>query len=231
MKEEIIKRFQFYATPEDMAYKLVNMTLNPFLNKSVRILEPSAGQGSIIKAIENWHLNEAKHLHIKEVTAVEFMNQNAALLKKEIRKYFFPVEVIESDFLKYDQYINYFDYVIANPPFSKGQDIEHFYKMYEVCKPGGTITSIMSVSWLNNTSKKYKDFREWLGIAKDETWVDKINRKCAGKGLANYSGLRITENGNKEKVIIETYEAGAFDESGTSVITCIIQIKKNDVSW
>lgn len=58
---------------------------------------------------------------------------------------------------------NPFDKVIANPPFSNNQDIDHIYKMIEVCKPEfGIVVSIASNHWRNSKYKKETDFRNYL---------------------------------------------------------------------
>ena len=169
-------------------------------------------------------------MDLEELTAIEYMKENYNYLENNYNTDEVGMKLMHMDFLKFDEYINYYDYVIGNPPFSKGQDIEHFYKMYEVCKPGGIVTCIMSVSWLHNSQKKFKAFRKWLGIEEGQTWLEEIHRKEAAKGHSDYSGNRTTEHGNNEQVLIKTYPAGTFKESGTNVITCIIQIEKNDIS-
>lgn len=223
------KKFQFFGTPYALAKELCEMTFDRMSNKRVNILEPSAGQGAIIDAIYEFFDDKYINISLKEITAIEFMKENYMLLDKKYSSIHPKIKLLEMDFLKYEEYINHFDYVIANPPFTKGQDIEHFYKMYEACKPGGIVTSIMSTSWMHNSNKKHKEFREWLGI-KIESWSDEINLKSAAKGFANYNSVRVSENGNDETVSVKTYEAGMFKESGTNVITCVVQVKKNDVS-
>lgn len=54
------------------------------------------------------------------------------------------------------------DRKIANPPFSKNQDIDHIRKMYECLKVGGRIVTIASKHWQISTNKKEAAFSEWL---------------------------------------------------------------------
>lgn len=154
------KKFQFFATPDTLAKELCEMTFDPMLNRRVNILEPSAGQGAIIDSILQWFNDEAVNISMNSLTAIEFMDKNYKYLEENYNTDEAGMDLLKMDFLKYDEYINYFDYVIANPPFTGGQDIEHFYKMYEVCKPGGIVTSIMSTSWLYNSGKKFQKFRD-----------------------------------------------------------------------
>jgi len=215
------KEFQFFGTSADLCNELCEMTFDPMLNRSVKLLEPSAGQGAIIDAMKRWFDTKVSLLNLESITAIEFMEENHAHLEKK----YDDIELIHLDFLMYDEYINYYDYVIGNPPFSKGQDMEHFRKMYDVTRPGGTVTSIMSTSWLQNTNKKATAFRKWLGIDDAITWKDKTMLKEAAKGSADYKGIRKVGN-HDEEVLIKTFAAGRFKEAGTNVITCAVQVKK-----
>jgi type I restriction-modification system DNA methylase subunit len=144
-KRNLKKEFQFFATPAEIADWLVELA---DIQPDDTILEPSAGQGAIYEAIKRKH-SEAK------VTCVEIMEQNSLILsKKKITHYF-------QDFLTSECTFN-FDKIIANPPFSKNQDIYHIYKMVECCKSGGRIVSVSSTHWELSQNKKETEFREFL---------------------------------------------------------------------
>lgn len=142
-KRNLQKEYQFFGTPADIADWLVELA---DIQPNDVILEPSAGQGAIIEAIRKlWPFNK--------IVCVELMPQNSLILaKKEIVHY-------NQDFLTSECTIQ-FDKVIANPPFSKNQDIDHIYKMAEVCK--GRIVTISSTHWELSQNKKETEFREWL---------------------------------------------------------------------
>lgn len=55
-----------------------------------------------------------------------------------------------------------YDYIIANPPFSKNQDITHVLRMYEHLKDGGKLAAIMSPHWTHAQDKKSQQFRQFL---------------------------------------------------------------------
>jgi 16S rRNA G1207 methylase RsmC len=76
-------------------------------------------------------------------------------------------QLICDDFLKISLGYN-FDYIIANPPFSKNQDIDHVYKMYECLKVGGRLVSITSKHWQISNNKKETDFKNWLNKTEAE---------------------------------------------------------------
>ena len=146
-KRNLKKEFQFFATPSKLTKKLVELAE---LKQGDTILEPSAGQGAIIKAI-----NEVCDI---SPDCFELMDVNRLILAKTDLNY----SLIGEDFLKSDN-IKY-SKIIANPPFSKNQDIEHVYKMYEKLHKGGRIVSIMSKHWITSNNKKETNFRMFLNI-------------------------------------------------------------------
>lgn len=217
------KKFQFFATPSAIGRMLCEMTIPTDFKGSIRFCEPSCGQGGIIDEILKY---VAEHdLSLDSITGIEFMKENYDVLN---RKYPVNQKIIlhEMDFLKFDEFINRYDFVIANPPFAKGQDIDHVMKMYDICKPTGTVTSIMSTGWMYHTGKKQTAFRRWLGFTDD----DSFDLKQLSKGDSDYEGFRTLKNGNIERIAIKSLSGGEFKESGTNVTTCIVQIRKNDVS-
>jgi len=155
-KRNLKKEFQFFATQADLAGKLVYYA---DLKNHDTILEPSAGQGAIIE-----HIN-------KQCSVVpdcfELMEVNKIILNKTDLKF----ELIGDDFLKSDN--KEYSKIIANPPFSKNQDITHVYKMFDKLNRGGKIVTIMSKHWQNSTNKKETEFRNWL--EKLEAEVIEIN--------------------------------------------------------
>ena len=139
------KKFQFFATPIDLAKQLID---HAGVTKKCRTLEPSAGQGAIatlLKAAGG------------ECVTMELMEQNIKVLKR------LGFLVIEGDFLtKTKEHLGLYDKIVANPPFTKNQDIDHIKNMYTLLNEGGRLVSMASRSWLNGNQKKQVAFREWL---------------------------------------------------------------------
>lgn len=142
----IKKEFQFFETPDDLAERLVELS---GVKEGHMILEPSAGQGSIVKAINRATGGE-------DVYCYELMPINQNILKN-----ISTVKLLGQDFLSNNEDEKY-DRIIANPPFAKNQDIDHIKKMFEVLRPGGRIVTIASPSWTFGSHKKHIEFREWL---------------------------------------------------------------------
>lgn len=164
------KKFQFFATPEHLARRLVDL-VEP-ISADMTILEPSAGQGAIVEVLES--------RGVKNLTLVELMPENCKVL---LRKGY-GEKLIKGDFLA-QVFEAPFDIIVANPPFSKNQDVDHVLKMYEVLKPGGTLVSIMSKSWTFGSQKKQISFRNFLDEVEAETYdVDAGEFKASGTNVS-----------------------------------------------
>jgi predicted RNA methylase len=137
----IKKEFQFFATPATIAEKLCSY----IPENTFSVLEPSAGQGAIVQAINKIRPDVV-------VAYCELMELNRKQFKGD-------AIYVQDDFLTIDTDVKY-DCVIANPPFSKNQDIEHFYRMVLVARK--RIISIMSTHWIHSTHKRETQFREFL---------------------------------------------------------------------
>lgn len=140
------QEFQFFATPPEVADWLVMLAGG--VHEDEKVLEPSAGTGAIIDAI---------HRSCKDlvVDCFELMPENKELLSKKSN-----INILGDDFTTYD--LGLYDKILANPPFSKNQDIRHVRRMYEHLNNGGTVAAIMSCHWKIASEKECADFREWL---------------------------------------------------------------------
>lgn len=143
------KEFQFYATPTDLAEEMASFLdcSNPFM----KVLEPSAGHGALIKAVvDRWALNYP-------VDYCELMDINRAILGKNFAN---CAQEVGTDFISLE--LGQYDRIIANPPFSKNQDIDHVRKMWSHLKSGGRIVTVTSKHWQFSQGKKEVEFREWI---------------------------------------------------------------------
>lgn len=143
-KRNLKKEFQFFGTSGELADELVFLA-NP--RRIDKILEPSAGQGAIVQAINRFCEPDT-------IFCYELMPLNQSFLNKICN-----VKMLGDDFLKCNEQ---FDRIIANPPFAKNQDIDHIYKMYDCLNTGGRIVTMCSKHYQFSGNKKEKQFREWL---------------------------------------------------------------------
>lgn len=160
-KRNIKKEFQFFATPSKVADQLVS---HAQISEGHSVLEPSAGQGAIIEAVFRAFPRDMKNQDDTPSVTIDFyelMPLNVEILGKKCKEWENRISNMGLDFLEANNRFLY-DRVVANPPFTKNQDIDHVMKMYDLTRPGGRIVSIMSTSWQNGSQKKQIAFKTWL---------------------------------------------------------------------
>lgn len=145
-KRNLKKEYQFFGTPDSLADKMVQMAE---IKPHHTVLEPHGGQGAIIKAIH-------KVVPDAAIDTYELMELNRSILQKICN-----CKLIGDDFLKADVSVKY-NRIVANPPFTKNQDIDHIYMMHHILAPGGIMVTLASCSWVSGSQKKQIEFREWL---------------------------------------------------------------------
>jgi predicted RNA methylase len=129
------KEYQFFETPDELARQLVIMAdLRPGDN----VLEPSAGRGAIAKHMPGCYCYELEPSNRQHLIDNGFY-------------------VVGEDFITADVPDGY-DVIVANPPFTKNQDVEHVSKMIDLARR--RVVSIMSAGVLFRSDKKTAIFRE-----------------------------------------------------------------------
>ena len=144
------KTYQFFPTPPDLARRMaVLLGVVP----TDQVLEPSAGQGALLDALVALGV-DATQLCCCELNP----NHQAVLRRKGYTK------ILADDFLTLNDMggRRLFDKIIANPPFTGNQDIDHVRKMYDLLKPGGRLVVLMSPSWQTGSQRKQAEFRAWV---------------------------------------------------------------------
>lgn len=131
---------QLFPTPRDVARRMVDACGTV---AGARVLEPSAGTGEILRAI----LNNATGADCVRVVAVEINATLADRLRQQRDLTVYAnaqnFDVRQADFLECTpDDLGAFDFVLMNPPFSDGADIEHIEHAQRFLKPGGRIVAI-----------------------------------------------------------------------------------------
>lgn len=141
---------QFY-TPADIASRMVD---EAYLKPGLRILEPSCGDGRIIRAIAaafpGWPADVAMKLQ-----GFELDMKTVDKLRQEITCP--AIHIVRADFLNMDaKRYGLFDRVLMNPPFNDGADVKHLEHALTFLKPGGVLVAICA------TGPKQAAFHQWL---------------------------------------------------------------------
>jgi hypothetical protein len=145
-KVNLKQDYQFFATSDDYADRMVRHAAPAPYH---RILEPSAGDGAIARAI-------CRRLPDVTVDCFELMPENRVKLACNP-----AVRLIGEDFLAHPPCANY-DRIIANPPFTRNQDIDHIRHMWACLIPGGRLVTLASLHWRLTDQRKHQEFRSWL---------------------------------------------------------------------
>lgn len=139
--------FGFFPTPPDVA-KLVAAYAE--FEEGQSVLEPSAGTGSLVETSLEW----CSSLHF---SCVELQPELASGLRQKFPK----ICVTEGDFLA-QRAEPLFDRVVMNPPFAKGQDVDHVRHAVGFLRHGGRLVSVMSAGVTFRQDRRYASFREDL---------------------------------------------------------------------
>lgn len=138
--------YQYYPSP---GWLIKLMILRAQVSAHDIILEPSAGDGRVLEALR-------AHTSARTIIeCCELMPEHRARLMSH------GWDVVANDFLDLDRYARY-TRIIANPPFTRGQDIEHIKHMYRLLCHGGRMVSLMSAHYLDAYVEPFVSFREWL---------------------------------------------------------------------
>lgn len=126
------KEYQFFETPTELAEELITMAN---IQPGEKVLEPSAGKARIASLIDGCHCVE---------------------LNPENRKYLAEnnFELVGENFLDLTEE---YDVIVANPPFTRQQDIDHINHMIKLARR--RVVSVASSSVLFRDNKKTVDFR------------------------------------------------------------------------
>ena len=149
-KVSVPKGTGYFPTPEDVVTQLIDLAE---LEDGMSVLEPSAGQGHILKGLKGQY----------KITCGELFSGNQDVLKRKG----YVVEF--DDFMEFATSRRY-DRIVMNPPFEGQADIDHVLHAFSLLQKNGRLVSVMSKSVIFREDKKTKQFRELL--EKHGHWVE-----------------------------------------------------------
>lgn len=129
----------FFPTPRALINR---MMAEADIAPGLKVLEPSAGKGDIADAVRTAGC---------AVLCFEVSPSLADLCKLKGH------EVVCGDFLASAAVAN-FDRVLMNPPFERGQDMQHVRRAFEWLRPGGRLVAIVSAAVMQDRAE---GFRAW----------------------------------------------------------------------
>lgn len=157
----------FFPTGEGLAARVAEMA-ELATETGLQILEPSAGTGSLVLAAVERIGAASKIWTVERVPAL------SAVL--DIIAEGHPEQVQNlgtGDFLAYEdgEFSGpaEFDRIVMNPPFEKGQDMQHVLAAYSLLKPGGILVAIVCANVWYREDGDFPAFRDWLAEVNAET--------------------------------------------------------------
>ncbi len=146
------KEAELFETPSKLADELVAQA---GVRPGHRVLEPSAGRGSLLRAIDR-ALRKSKGT--AETVAVEVLQTCCDSLTRQgyAHRSVDFMECVTADLG------GLFDRIVMNPPFSRHKDIAHVQHAMKFLKPGGVLVSVMSAGVKFREDRTAKDFRAYV---------------------------------------------------------------------
>jgi hypothetical protein len=141
----------FFPTPRPVIRQMLDAA---DITPGMTVLEPSAGKGDILDAL---------HAHFDgqlTVAAIEMNHSLQAVLEAKGH------DVTFEDFLEHR---HQYDRIVMNPPFERGQDIDHVMHAFDCLRTGGRLVSVMSEGPFFRSDKKAEGFRAWLDAVGGES--------------------------------------------------------------
>jgi ParB/RepB/Spo0J family partition protein len=134
----------FFPTPAPVIERMLE---EAEIEGCMTVLEPSAGKGDIVEAIQ------AAAPYAVVLTGERNQTLRSILELKGCEPF--------ADFLEWGGSVQR---IVMNPPFEKGQDIVHVRHAYDRLRPGGRLVSIMSEGPFFREGKADREFRIWLDL-------------------------------------------------------------------
>ena len=185
----------FFETPVPIARDMIKKV---GVNSGMRVLEPSAGTGRIVRellaikcevvAVERDPLRATQ---IASYVDVASSRRLTVLTKDFLECHRLTIEVAMRGADTYASVMHGFDRVVMNPPFIGTQHLDHVRTAHAMLAPRGLLVSILPSSVDFRRDRKHTEFREWIA------------------GLGGEAS---------------TMMPGSFKESGTSVNTLMVVV-------
>ena len=192
---------EFYPTPASLARRMVAKIEYAY---SDSILEPSAGKGDLVEAIESRNQYWAAR-----VDCIESDENLIATLRGK------SYNVVHKDFLAFSGKTSY-DTIIMNPPFSKGA--EHVMHAWHLLFDGDVIALVNAETLRNPHSQLRKSLAK---VVEDHGEVEFLSQEFSGaerRTEVEVALIHLRKRSNVKHTFFEGLKEGGndYDEPGTS---------------
>ncbi len=185
--------FQFFPTPPALSTRMIaKFTGDPF-GRDARILEPSAGNGGLVKALTEAH--EAKHREAmrchrsywsRDTLHVDFieidMGKHAALRDLDGVN----GEVVGLDFLQFSGSLAAYNFILMNPPFNMGA--HHVLKAWDGLYEG-EIVALLNAETVKNPFSKER--QRLVDLIEQHGDVEFVRDAFKGEGVEREADVEV----------------------------------------
>jgi hypothetical protein len=222
-KDKKEKKGQEYFTPLEVANDLINYSTKIKETDYLRVLEPTAGYGSLVNAFirKRREIDDEEKLDLSYfIDMAEINPKNRKVLKEIVRLNPSQISLFETANYLELQPSNEYDLILLNPPFhitkkESGLDKElwdndFIMKAYNELETDGELLAI--VSPLFKTGHNRKELKEWIDEHKNHLQIlrEYKNYKWKGEkgGMLNltFDIIRMTKPKTKNIIIEEKIE-------------------------
>jgi len=135
----------YYPTPPGVAATIAALIVGKAhtLDAYPKLLEPSVGEGALLKAIAD-RVAPVKRVEW-EVSVIDIDAERIAYVKRRFAGRFQFLHCIQRDFLSWEGYADsapYFDLIAMNPPFDARVGVKHILRAWDLLAPGGRLVSV-----------------------------------------------------------------------------------------
>jgi hypothetical protein len=167
---QVVSAPQLFVTPPDLADRVVGLAE---VRDGHRLLEPSAGTGALIQALQRadklpWiqaiEVNVALATHLAAFGTAS-LAANLARRTPAIASFNAKIQVMCADFLEQNQdTIGLFDRIIMNPPFHNAEDVKHILHAATLLVPGGRLVAICAAGPRQAAAFKERPDCRWIDL-------------------------------------------------------------------
>ncbi len=185
--------YQFYPTPDDLARKMISKFVEDPFSRDARIIEPSAGNGALVKALvaerdrrHDQRMREYGSYWRADPINVDFievdMSKHSTLLDIEGVK----GQIVGLDFLQFSGALSSYSHVLMNPPFNAG--VHHVLKAWDGLYDG-EIVSLLNAETIRNPFSKERV--RLVNLIENHGDVEFVQGAFKGDGVERQSDVEV----------------------------------------
>ncbi len=197
--------FQFYPAPESLAGRMAAKFITSPFSDEARVLEPSAGDGALVRALVKLHAESDIQRHRRPIH-VDFVEIDMS--KHELLEDIEGVRgrVIGLDFLNFKGSLAPYTHILMNPPFNAG--VHHVLKAWDGIFDGEIVALLNAETVKNPFSKERHRLVRLIELHGD---VEYVQDAFHGDGVLREANVEVAIIHLVKKADINSVVAGTLE--------------------